>query len=142
MSSVEQPDQTMKKGEQDSVGIAEALGRFAEKTARMPHRHWYMGTDSSGSVTLFPEDIGLPMPQAVSTTVDTIKGDIAKELERIIGLRSQGIWYDLSDKKNDKMNETTLTGCSVIPTREVIKLWERLSGNKFKYTTEEVPDEA
>lgn len=113
---------------QDSVGIAETLGNFAQKASRATALHWYLGINDNGQLSVFTEDVGLPMHEAVKTTLDAIKAQIAKELEPIIAIRSQGIWYDLTDKKNDKMDETTLTGCSVVPTREVIKLWEKLTG--------------
>lgn len=61
-------------------GVAKALGSFAQKSARQTALHWYMGLDDSGAVAMFPEEIGLPLEQAVDTTIDTIKRSTAKEL--------------------------------------------------------------
>ncbi len=48
--------------------------------------------------------------------------EFKKKLEDIIEMRSQGIWYDTDEKTGKK---TIKTGCSVVPTRELIKLLEK-----------------
>jgi hypothetical protein len=55
--------------------------------------------------------------------------NIELELDRLIKLRSQGIWVDYWIDENGKKHHEE-TGCSVIPTREVIKLYEKLFGKK------------
>lgn len=52
----------------------------------------------------------------------------ARELQRVIGMRSQGIWYDTDRHGNPNVE----TGCSVVPTRELIKIWENLTGRKYE----------
>lgn len=64
---------TVKEDNERAIGIAEALGNFAERVSKKPHLHWYMDFDENGKVAMFPEEMGLPLDQAVKRTVDTIK---------------------------------------------------------------------
>jgi len=116
---------------QDNISIAEALYNFANKMSKKPHKHWYLGFNRENNVTFYPEEQGLYQQKAVEKTVKTIKKACAMELDSIIKLRSQGIWIDYwVDKDGKKHYEET--GCSVVPTREVVKVYEKLSEKKHK----------
>ena len=119
----------IKKAEKEQLqrtnGVAGAMFKFAEKMSKKPHKHWYLKFDKR-KVTLVPEEQGLYLQQAVEKTIKTIKKGVAKELDPIIKLRSQGIWVDYWTDKDGKKHHLE-TGCSVIPTRELIKLRRRLS---------------
>lgn len=67
------PEESIKDKNERAIGIAEALGNFAERVSKKPHLHWYMDFDKQGNVTMFPEEVGLPLQAAVKRTVDTIK---------------------------------------------------------------------
>lgn len=110
---------------------AEAIVDYANKLAKKPHKHWYFGFDKHHRVTFYPEEVGLYQDKAVRKTLETIKKQIAKELEPIIALRSQGIWVDYWTDKDGKKHHEEM-GCSVVPTREVIKFWEKLTGKEHK----------
>lgn len=107
-----------RKSRSKNKSVASALANFAERASKMPHKHWYLKLDKKRNVTLVPEEKGKHLQDAAATTIQTVKQKIAEEIEPIIKLRSQGTWED--------------TGCSVVPTRYVIGLYEKLSGRKYK----------
>lgn len=57
----------------ETNGIAGALGKFAERSAKKPHKHWYIGKNRQGNVVFFPEEKGKPFNEALRITVKTME---------------------------------------------------------------------
>lgn len=68
-----------KQALKETNGIAGALTRFAERSARKQHKHWYLGIDKNDNLTLYSEVNGKYLTDAVRTTIESIKHSLLKQ---------------------------------------------------------------
>lgn len=70
-------EEEVKKAEKEWLketnGIAGALGRFAERVSKKPHKHWYIGVDKKGNAVMHAEEKGLALQSAIATTVHSVE---------------------------------------------------------------------
>lgn len=97
-------------------GVAGALYKMAERASRKQHKHWYLKLDRKNNVAMVDEEEGKYLQDACATTIKTVKLKVAEELETVIDLRSQGVW---------RGSDAEEYGCSVVPTRELLKLYKK-----------------